>query len=128
MEDFAAGFVRFENGATLSIEVSWLLHHTPATDKRIWVYGTDGGLVFPDGTLQHSDDGTRHLLDAGGGAGGAVHGEYDQASFSAAFDAFATAVLDGGDSPIPPEQSLQVQSILEGIYRSHEIGAEVRLD
>ncbi|MBN1935197.1 MAG: Gfo/Idh/MocA family oxidoreductase, partial [Anaerolineae bacterium] len=27
VEDFAAAFVRFENGATLVLEVSWLLHH-----------------------------------------------------------------------------------------------------
>ena len=128
VEDFAAGFVRFENGATLSIEVSWLLHHAPATDKRIWVYGTEGGLVFPDCELHHSDDRTRNLLNFDEDTDVAVHGEYDQASFSAAFEAFATAILEGRESPVPPEQSLQVQSILEGIYRSHEAGTEVRLD
>ena len=30
VEDFAAAFVRFENGATLVLEVSWLLHHDTA--------------------------------------------------------------------------------------------------
>lgn len=128
VEDFAAGFVRFENGATLSIEVSWLLHHSPDPDKRIWVYGTEGGLVFPDGTLQHADKDSGQLLDTRITSRGAAFGEYDQAAYSATFDAFAEAILAGGASPAPPEQSLQVQSILEGIYRSHESGAEVRLD
>ena len=128
VEDFAAGFVRFENGATLSIEVSWLLHHSPDPDKRIWVYGTEGGVVFPDGTLHHADSRSGQLLDTRITPRGDSHGEYDQAAYSAAFDAFAAAVLAGGESPAPPEQSLQVQSILEGIYRSHESGSEVRLD
>ncbi len=128
VEDFAAGFVRFANGATLSIEVSWLLHHSPDPDKRIWVYGTEGGMVFPDGTLQHADKDTGQLLNTRITSRGNAYGEYDQAAYSAAFDSFATAVVAGGDSPAPPEQSLHVQSILEGIYRSHEIGAEVRLD
>ncbi len=128
VEDFAAGFVRFADGATLSIEVSWLLHHSPDPDKRVWVYGTEGGIVFPDGTLQHADPDTGQLLDTRIVPRGESHGEYDQAAYSAAFNAFVSAILDGAESPAPPEQSLQVQSILEGIYRSHESGAEVRLD
>lgn len=128
VEDFAAGFVRFENGATLSIEVSWLLHHSPDPDKRIWVYGTEGGLVFPDGLLQHADKDSGQLLDTRITSRGTAFGEYDQKAYSATFDAFAATIHAGGTSPAPPEQSLQVQSILEGIYRSHQRGAEVRLD
>ena len=128
VEDFAAGFVRFANGATLSIEVSWLLHHARDPDKRVWVYGTEGGLVFPDGTLHHAGMESGPLLDTQITPRGTPFGEYDQAAFSAAFDAFAEAALTGAESPVPPEQSLQVQSILEGIYRSHQSGAEVRLD
>ena len=41
---------------------------------------------------------------------------------------FAQAVVDGAPSPVPAEQSLQVLSILDGIYRSQETGGEVRLD
>ena len=128
VEDFAAGFVRFADGSTLAIEVSWLLHHSPNPDKRIWIYGTEGGLVFPDGRLHHADGESGQLLDTRITPRGAVHGEYERAAYSATLDAFATAVRDGGESPAPPEQSLQVQSILEGIYRSHRSGEEVRLD
>ena len=41
--------------------------------------------------------------------------------------AFAEALSNGAPSPVPPEQSLQVLSILDGIYRSQEAGAEIRL-
>lgn len=128
VEDFAAGFVRFDNGATLSIEVSWLLHHNPNTDKRIWIYGTEGGIAFPDCTLHSSDSSSGQLLDTQITASEAAIGEYDQPAYSATFDAFAGAVLNGTTSPTPPEQSLNVQLILEGIYRSAETGAEVRLN
>ena len=41
---------------------------------------------------------------------------------------FAAAIAQGRPSPVPPEQSLQVMEILDGIYRSQEAGGEVRLD
>ena len=128
VEDFAAGFVRFDTGATLAIEVSWLLHHGPETDKRVWLYGTDGGLVFPDATHHHVDAATGALLDSQITPLGPMFNEYEQPAYSATLDAFATAVLSGTASPAPPEQALQVQRILEAIYQSHQTGAEVRLD
>jgi hypothetical protein len=40
---------------------------------------------------------------------------------------FAQAILDGAPSPVPPEQSLQVMQILEGIYRSQDAGSEIEI-
>ena len=40
---------------------------------------------------------------------------------------FAQAILDGAPSPVPPEQSLQVMQILDGIYRSQEAGSEIEI-
>ena len=48
VEDFAAAFVRFDTGATLMLEVSWLLHHdTEGEDMQMWLYGTEGGCHWP---------------------------------------------------------------------------------
>ena len=41
---------------------------------------------------------------------------------------FAQAIVDGAPSPVPAEQSLQVMAILDGVYRSHKLGLEVRLE
>jgi predicted dehydrogenase len=41
---------------------------------------------------------------------------------------FAQAIVEGKPSPVPAEQSLQVLTILDGVYRSQESGGEVRLD
>ena len=40
---------------------------------------------------------------------------------------FARAVAEGAPSPVPAEQSLQVLSILDGIYRSQKSGGEVSI-
>ena len=123
VEDFAAAFVRFDNDATLILEVSWMLHHkTEGTDSQMWLYGTHGGCHWPtcefyetdyavqqhhDRTLKVAPDALRaHALEC---------------------IAFAQAVVDGAPSPVPAEQSLQVMAILDGVYRSQVAGSEVRL-
>jgi predicted dehydrogenase len=40
---------------------------------------------------------------------------------------FARAVVEGAASPVPAEHSLQVLTILDGIYRSQVAGGEVKL-
>ncbi|MFO7634834.1 MAG: gfo/Idh/MocA family oxidoreductase, partial [Caldilinea sp.] len=41
---------------------------------------------------------------------------------------FARAVYEGLPSPVPPEQSLQVMTILDAIYRSQVEGREIVLN
>jgi predicted dehydrogenase len=40
---------------------------------------------------------------------------------------FARAIVEGAPSPVPAEQSLQVMTILDGVYRSQKSGGEVKL-
>ncbi|MBN2048240.1 MAG: Gfo/Idh/MocA family oxidoreductase, partial [Anaerolineaceae bacterium] len=64
VEDFAAGFVRFENGATMILETSWILHHdAPDDGRRIWLYGEDGGLVWPDAELIQTNYKTKQFYN-----------------------------------------------------------------
>lgn len=121
VEDFAAGFIRFENGASLSLEVSWLLHH-PTTEEHVWLYGTKGGLVLPEATFHHTDNERQHQYDVALKYLPNAHRPHNFECME-----FARAIAEGGPSPVPAEQSLQVQSILNGIYESQETGKEVRL-
>lgn len=124
VEDFAAAFVRFENGATLVLEVSWLLHHdTAVEDMQMWLYGTDGGCHWPKcevyttnyATRQHYNRQLKLTRDT-------------MEAHALECVEFAQAIVDGAPSPVPAEQSLQVMTILDGIYRSQRLGREVRLD
>lgn len=124
VEDFAAAFVRFENGATLILETSWLLHHdTMGEDTQIWLYGTEGGCHWPTAKILETNYETRQFYN-----------RYLQRTgdkmepHALECVAFAQAVFDGAPSPVPAEQSLQVQAILDGIYRSQQEGREVGIE
>jgi predicted dehydrogenase len=124
VEDFAAAFVRFENGATLVIEVSWLLHHdTMGEDMQIWLYGTKGGCHWPKAEFLSTNYDTRQLYN------NTLKVTRDQMEPHALECVeFARAVAEGAPSPVPPEQSLIVMSILDGIYRSQQAGREIAIE
>lgn len=122
VEDFAAAFVRFENGATLIMEASWMLHQAESSERQIWLYGTKGGAHMPGCTFFRSDARTRqHYNDT-------LQNTQDRMRAHALECVeFARAVAEGLPSPVPAEQSLQVMAILDGVYRSQEKGKEVAL-
>lgn len=45
VEDFAAGFIKFKNGATLEVEASWAANIAEQELMETRLYGTKGGLV-----------------------------------------------------------------------------------
>lgn len=124
VEDFAAAFVRFDTGATMVLEVSWLLHHnTQGEDARVWLYGNEGGCEWPQANFMSANYKNRQL---------------DTRALQLTADTmephalecveFARAVAEGLPSPVPAEQSLYVQTILDGIYRSQAAGGEVKVE
>ncbi len=124
VEDFSAAFVRFDNGATLVLEVSWLLHHdTDGEDMQMWLYGTEGGCHWPEGKFMGTNYTTKQFFNQ-------TIKLTSDAMEPHALECveFARVVSEGGPSPVPAEQSLQVMTILDGIYRSQVEGREVLLD
>ena len=124
VEDFAAAFVRFENGATLVLEVSWLLHHdTTGEDMQMWLYGTKGGSHWPKCEILQTNYETRQQYNR------TLKLTRDTMEPHALECVeFAKAISEGAPSPVQAEQSLQVMTILDGVYRSQKTGGEVRLD
>ena len=123
VEDFASAFVRFENGATLMLEVSWFLHHDNlGEDMQIWLYGTEAGAHWPKGEILSTNYKTRQFMNT------TIKSTADKMEPHALECVeFARAVAEGRPSPVPAEQSLQVISILDGIYRSQREGKEVSI-
>jgi predicted dehydrogenase len=124
IEDFAAAFVRFANGATLILEVSWLLHHdTQSEDMQMWLYGTKGGSHWPSCQLLNTNYETQQFYNR------TLKLTADTMEPHALECVeFARAIAEGRPSPVPPEDALDLMAILDGIYRSQETGREVRLD
>lgn len=124
VEDFAAAFVRFDNGATLVLEVSWLLHHDiEGEDMQMWLYGTEGGCHWPKGDFLSTNYATQQLYNR------ALKLTKDAMEPHALECVqFARAVAEGAPSPVAAEQSLQVLAILDGVYRSQSAGCEVSIE
>jgi predicted dehydrogenase len=123
VEEFAAAFVRFANGATLVLEVSWLLHHkTTGEDMQMWLYGEQGGAHWPPNEILTTDNATRQHKNMQ-----LVNAERGEAHAKECV-AFADAVANGKPSPVPAEESLDVITILDALYRSSASGREIRLD
>ena len=123
VEEFATAFVRFENGATLVLEVSWLLHHkTESEDMQMWLYGDEAGAHWPNNEILTTNNKTKQHFNTQltRAEGGEPHAKECMA--------FAEAVAKGLPSPVPAEQSLDVIAILDGLYRSAKSGKEVKLN
>lgn len=126
VEDFATGFVRFSNGATLSLAASWAAHIAENEDFTQLILGDRGGVV---------------VRPFGEGAGVRIQSARDEALLDVIPSGFPekhphieeiqhwVACLRGeAEVLVKPEECLNVQRIIEGIYRSSELGREVRVE
>jgi predicted dehydrogenase len=119
VEDFAAGLVRFANGAVLTLEASWLSFQPERELIRVQCFGTRGGLVWPDGSLVGETNRAPWDLRLIDTAKSPTPAHYDEIL------AFAEAIRHDTPSPIPVVESLKGIRILEAFYRSSEQKREV---
>jgi predicted dehydrogenase len=120
VEDFAAGLFRFAGQATLSLEVSWLALQPEKEFRRLQLYGTQAGAVWPQNLVlgeRNRAPWDRQLAPA---TGTKAHHQV--------VHHFGRAVLDDTPVPVPPEQSANVIAMLEGLYHSGAEGHEVPVE
>lgn len=110
VEDFAAGFIRFENGAVLSLEATWLAFTPEAEMWQVQWLGDRGGAVWPEGRICGETAGQPWDIQLAPPAGPKPH--------KAILHAFAQAVINDQPVPIPPRQSAQVIAMLDALYES----------
>jgi len=120
VEDFAVGFVRFETGAVLVLEASFLLNVVEEETIASMICGTGGGMDVSAGTIVTQEQGVMRVSRLENYASPEPH--------AAAIRAFVEAIERGLPTPVPAEETLIVMAILDGIYRSHAHGGrEVRV-
>jgi predicted dehydrogenase len=124
VDEFSSAFIRFENGASMILEVSWMLHHgMDEDDVQTWLYGTKAGAHWPKCEIYETNSVLKQHYNR------ALRITQDQLRpHHQEIVEFAQAIVTGKPSPIPAEQSLQVQQILEALYRSQEAGREVTIN
>jgi predicted dehydrogenase len=123
VEDLCTGLIRFANGATLFLESSWLLQQPEVELRRTDVYGTAGSasveplrIVVDDGTGLR--DVTPEGLADGRGAGS---GNFVR------LERFVACILGEAEPLVLPEESLNIQRIIDALYRSASTGKAVEI-
>ena len=126
VEDFATAFIRFEGGITMQLDASWATHTTHNDDFGLTLFGTEGGAEIlsrdyaQEGTLKFVGeiDGTPtittpRLLPS--------HGH------TSTIKQFVDSILDGAPVHSSGTEALDLVRLIRLIYRSAELGRELRL-
>jgi predicted dehydrogenase len=119
VEDFASGYVHFENGSTLVLEASWL-QHQEKEELNATLQGKKAAMRWPSGHFHTVTN--RTLID-----GVVLPHQGRQVAHTEEIIAFAEAIRQGKPSPVPIDETLQVIAILEAIMQSNRLNQEVAM-
>lgn len=123
VDDFAWGFVRFDNGATLILEVSWASHFENQFYTEL--YGTEGGAYLGgmDNKIRLYTDLNQQPVNIDMDVPAAVN------SYGVLARNFVRRLDGDADADLVSErQALTSVKIVEGIQRSAAEGGEVRIE
>lgn len=125
VDDFATAYVRFANGATLAMEISWASHHNHAEQFLVQVYGTEGGARRLSENYQEVAAEIHRRAHGGLATTRMDAAPRDITSVQADF---IDAILDNRDPAYSGEKhGLVTMQILDAIYQSSRTGKEVRV-
>ncbi len=121
VDDFATALIKFQNGATVELNSSWVLHMDQPNKNNVELFGADGGAsVNPLRVFRF----------------GKNKGEYEVVEPQNVKIAYPhmnrfvnwVDVILSNDKPMcTPDESLAVQKILDAVYLSSKSGKEVRI-
>ncbi|WP_168123214.1 Gfo/Idh/MocA family oxidoreductase [Paenibacillus sp. HB172176] len=123
VEDMANAMIRFENGASLLVDVSFTLH-AKKEENFVRLYGEKGGLeIDPEAVLVTEKNNT--IVNSFPQTN---HAGFDFVSaFQNEIDHFVANVQNGTKPLSPVEDGLEIMKMLCGIYESAASGKEVLL-
>lgn len=123
VEDLTNAMIRFENGASLIVDVSFSLHALKE-ETYVKLYGDKGGAeIEPELVIVTEKNDT--ILN--------VHPQIDElgfdfeGAFQSEIDHFVDCCIDGKENIAPVSDGVEVMKMLEAIYTSAETKKEVYL-
>ena len=122
VEDLASALIRFDNGATLSIEASFSLN-LKSDEGKIELFGTKGGAKL-DPELELYTEMNDYLAN--------VTLNYQTALdfnglFAKEINHFVSCITDGIPCKSPAQDGIELMKILDAVYESARLGHEVIL-
>jgi predicted dehydrogenase len=125
VEDLAAAFIRFENGATLVVEASWAANIQEAELMETRLLGTKAGLLQKNLNEGYQFD--AHVYTEQNGAQFDMHLHPPTTPAKSGMHDYAQAILSDTPHPASGEEGLVVMELLDAIYESARSGAPVQL-
>lgn len=125
VEDLGCALIRFDNGATLLLEASWACNGDKTEEMLTQLYGTQGGIVQRN--IEGGEQFEVHVMGESDGMRWTREIDVVTERTPTAFQEFANACLDGTEPLVTPQHGINVQVVLDAIYKSAQIGKEVRL-
>lgn len=125
VEDMAVGLVKFDNGAVVVLESSFMAN----LEKEIFTtqfFGTKAGAIvkgFGEDSITIFTERDQQLFDMSPRNVPEVASQH-----TAEIQAFVKAVANGDSSPVPPEHGMMLNAIFDGMYASSESGKEQSID
>ncbi|MBW4079813.1 Gfo/Idh/MocA family protein [Paenibacillus sp. S150] len=128
VEDSAFGFIKMENGATISLECSWALNTLEAREAKTLLCGTEGGADMHDGLRINGEKFSKLYetrVAAGGDSVAFFDGQRSESPADLEARLWIECILNDTEPFVKPEEALVVSRILEAIYQSAASGETV---
>lgn len=125
VEDFAAGFIRFENGAVVVLESSFM-GNLGSNPFGAQLFGTKAGAtIFPndEDPIRIFTEENKQLFDLT-----PKNIPNVPSAHTVEVQKFVDAILNDKPSPVPGENGLILNAIFDALYKSAETGKEEAID
>lgn len=126
VEDFAVGLIKFDNGAVVSLESSFMGNGPDAFDTQL--YGTKAGAIVKpyapgnEGIKIYTEQNQQLMDIVPANVPNVESAHVDEVK------AFVDAIINNKPSPVPGENGLILNAIFDAIYKSSETGNEEKVD
>ena len=130
VDDFASAYIRLDGDVIVDFRISWYMHMDTTGDTLI--LGTKGGLRIPSTECWNGSFNKPMTLyhDVAGAPVETTIPLIEDKSdlWDKKIRSFLDAIITGGKAPVPTSQILYNQAIIDGIFKSNEIGHEVEIN
>ncbi|HUW30654.1 MAG TPA: Gfo/Idh/MocA family oxidoreductase [Planctomycetota bacterium] len=125
IEDFAAGFVRLDNGAVLALEASWATNTERSEEMSTTVLGSKGSLY--QGNVGESYVMEAKVFVSRYGCVEVVSPKGYQPKYASAQQHFVDCIIDNKEPLATAEHGVRVMEILDALYESAIKGHAVKV-
>ena len=125
VEDFAVGFIRFDNGASVVLESSFMAN-LEGDPFQTQLFGTKAGAIvkgWGDDAVRIFTEQDKQMFEMT-----PKNLRHVDSSHVEEVKAFVHAIAEGKPSPVPGEEGLILNAIFDAMYKSAETGREVEID